>query len=199
MTVRPTKGEVGQGYGENPTSIIKPGSPDYWIIQKFGNYQADGHAGEDYKVKSGTPIVAVTSGTVVHVGFYGGTYRDNPFWIAPNFAGYCYVVKHDPVPGFPNGFFGIYAHGLDKGTRVKVGQRVSEGQVIGLSGNTGGSTGDHLHFEIMPDKFNLNARMYGRVDPELLFGGMAAMGITDPTPLNDAEQWITDLFGEGAI
>ena len=170
---RPVDARISQGFGENPTSKILPGSPDYWIIEQFGNYQPDGHTGEDYSVPVGTPIKAVTSGTVLHAGWYGGSYLDNGFWIAPNFAGYCYVINHDPAPGFPNGFIGVYAHGRDGGTKVKAGQRVTEGQVIGLSGNTGGSTGPHLHFEILPDKFVVNGYMYGRVNPENLFSNAA--------------------------
>lgn len=180
--IRPVDAAVSQAFGANPTSTILPGSADYWIIEQFGNYQPDGHTGEDYAVPVGTPIRAVTSGTVIHIGNRGGTYLDNEFWIAPAFAGYHYVINHDPAPGFPNGFIGIYAHGKDGGARVKAGQRVSEGQVIGLSGNTGGSTGPHVHFEILPDQFVVNSHMYGRVDPELLFtAGGAAIGTQGAT------------------
>jgi len=189
--MRPVDAPISQGFGENPTRNILPGSDDYWIIEQFGNYQPDGHTGEDYSCDVGTPIRAVTSGTVIHVGNRGGTYQDNEFWISPGFAGYHYVINHDTAPGFPNGFIGIYAHGKDGGAKVSAGQRVTEGQVIGLSGNTGGSTGPHLHFEILPDQFVVNSYMYGRVDPELLFGsqGIAAMGGTI-TPLDQEDDLV---------
>lgn len=189
--IRPVDAAISQHFGDNPTRDLPA---DSWLIQTFGNYQPDGHTGEDYAVPVGTPIRAVTSGTVLHVGYYAGSYADNPEWISPNFAGWCYVINHDPAPGFPNGFIGIYAHGQDGGNRVTVGQRVTEGQVIGLSGNTGGSTGPHLHFEILPDGWVTNSYMFGRVDPEQLFaGGIAAMGtITSQQgflmALTDAEQ-----------
>jgi murein DD-endopeptidase MepM/ murein hydrolase activator NlpD len=43
---------------------------------------------------------------------------------------------------------GVYGHLANKGALVKVGERVKEGQVIGLSGNSGASTGPHLHFHV---------------------------------------------------
>lgn len=162
--IRPVDAPVGQGFGENPTKHNP--SP------LFGNYQPDGHAGQDYPVPVGTPIRAVTSGVVKHVGYYSGTYADNPYWIAPNFAGFCYVIDH-------GSFIGIYAHGKDYGAQVFTGSRVTEGQVIGISGNTGGSTGPHLHFEILPDRYNLYGKCYGRIDPETLFNGtITAQGAT---------------------
>lgn len=157
--IRPVPGPVGQGFGENPTKHLPASS---WIIKTFGNYQPDGHAGQDYPVPIGTPIRAVTSGTVLHVGYYTGSYAANPFWIAPNFAGWCYVIDH-------GAFIGIYAHGQAYKAQVFTGSKVAEGQVIGLSGNTGGSTGPHLHFEILPDKYNLHGKCYGRIDPETLY------------------------------
>jgi hypothetical protein len=171
--IRPVDVAPSQLYGDNPTSIIHPGSPDYWIIEQFGNYQPDGHTGEDYPCKTGTPVRAVTSGTVLHVGWLSGSYADNPWWIAPAFAGYCYVVDH-------GSFIGIYGHCQDGGAKVYEGQWVTEGQVLGPSGNTGASTGDHLHFEVLPDGYVLNSYMYGRINPATLFG-LAAQGTITPT------------------
>jgi hypothetical protein len=169
-----------QNYGDNPTSIIKPGSPDYWIIQQFGNYQPDGHTGTDYPCPVGTSVRAVTDGTVVHVGYYAGTYADNPYWISPGFAGFCYVVDH-------GSFIGIYGHCQDGGARVHEGQQVIEGQVLGLSGNTGASTGPHLHFEVLPDGYVLNSYMYGRIDPARIFGSAAISPQGTITPTESEE------------
>lgn len=170
--IRPVPGPVGQGFGANPTR--------HNVHPRFGDYQPDGHAGQDYPVPIDTPIRAVTSGTVLHVGYYTGSYAANPFWIAPAFAGWCYVIDH-------GAFIGIYAHGKEYAAQVFTGSKVTEGQVIGLSGNTGGSTGPHLHFEILPDKYNLRGAFYGRTDPETLFG------VTTQGTIEEEEDGMADI------
>ncbi|PRB44355.1 hypothetical protein CQ020_03860 [Arthrobacter sp. MYb23] len=182
--IHPVDYAPSQDFGDNPTKDL-PAS--HWIIKQFGNYQPDGHTGVDYPCPSGTPVRAVTSGTVIHVGWYGGTYASNPFWISPSFAGYCYVVDH-------GWFFGIYGHCMDGGARVKVGQQVAEGQVLGTSGNTGASTGDHLHFEALLDGYLLNGYMYGRTNPDVLFSSIAPAGTTT-TPIEEDDMF-TDLDRE---
>jgi len=85
-----------------------------------------GHHGVDIRLRTGDPI---------HVAF-GGTVR-----IAGRMGGYgnCVVVRH------PNGLETLYGH-LSK-INVRHGQQVTAGEVIGLGGSTGNSTGPHLHFE----------------------------------------------------
>ena len=166
--VYPVTATASQNFGDNPTANIRPGNPDYWIIQQFGNYQPDGHTGVDFSCPVGTEVRAVADGVVLHIGWMGGTYADNPWWVAPGFAGYCAVIDHGT-------FIGIYGHCKDGSAKVGKGARVREGQVFILSGNTGGSTGPHLHFEVLPDGYNLNARFYGRVNP-LPYLGSASIG-----------------------
>jgi murein DD-endopeptidase MepM/ murein hydrolase activator NlpD len=174
--IRPVDAPRSQTFGENPTKNLPWNS---WLIQTFGNYQPDGHSGEDYACDFGTPVRAVTSGTVLHIGWMGGTYADNPWWIAPNFAGYCAVIDH-------GAFIGIYGHCQDGSAKVTKGQRVTEGQVFILSGNTGGSTGPHLHFEILPDGYILQSSFYGRIDPAGIFNGITPQGTTTtPLPEDD--------------
>lgn len=163
-----------QDFGDNPTSIL-PAS--HWIIQQFGNYQPDGHTGTDYPCPIGTPIRAVADGTVLHVGRLTGTYADNPWWISPGFAGYVAVIDHGH-------FIGIYGHCLDGSAGVRPGDRVAEGDVFIRSGNTGASTGPHLHFEALPDGYVLNSYMYGRINPANLFG-LSSQGDITPTSEED--------------
>lgn len=85
------------------------------------------HNGVDGRAAVGTPVYAVTDG-IVQVA------KDNP-------TGYgLYVVLDHEICG------SLYSH-LSRFV-VKIGQKVESGDVIGYSGNTGQSTGPHLHFEI---------------------------------------------------
>ncbi|MER6690178.1 M23 family metallopeptidase [Streptomyces minutiscleroticus] len=84
------------------------------------------HTGVDFHAASGTSVHAVGSGTVVEAG-WGGAYGNN------------IVIKMN------DGTYTQYGHLSSIG--VSVGQQVTPGQQIGLSGSTGNSTGPHLHFE----------------------------------------------------
>lgn len=97
-----------------------------------GNMWSAKHSGQDFAVKSGTAVVAAHGGTVVKAGGNGA--GDGPAY------GNAVVVKHG------NGTFSQYAH-LSK-VDVKAGQIVKTGQRVAFSGNTGNSSGPHLHFEI---------------------------------------------------
>ncbi|BFO22533.1 hypothetical protein SHKM778_89210 [Streptomyces sp. KM77-8] len=97
-----------------------------------GGMWASKHSGQDYAVPTGTPVVSVHGGTVVKAGGNGA--GDGPAY------GNAVVIKHS------NGKYSQYAH--LSSVHVKAGQIVKTGQQIALSGNTGNSSGPHLHFEI---------------------------------------------------
>ncbi|MFD7429502.1 M23 family metallopeptidase [Streptomyces sp. NPDC059818] len=107
----------------------------YQLSASFGN---DGsrwshkHSGQDFAVPIGTKVEAAHKGTIVKAGPNGG--GDGPAY------GNAVVIKHS------NGTYSQYAH-LSK-IDVRIGQHVDKGQKIALSGNTGNSSGPHLHFEI---------------------------------------------------
>ena len=88
------------------------------------------HEGIDLAVSSGTPVVAAAAGTVIVAGWMGG-------------YGNLVVVDHG------NGISTAYGHNTS--VTVGVGQSVAQGQLIAYSGNTGHSTGPHVHFEV-PDQ-----------------------------------------------
>lgn len=115
-------------------SICPVKNPNYHISMQFGpnihplhgNWYI--HKGIDFSTwRSGDPVLATASGQVVTVAF------DNSF-------GNYVVIKHN------HGMYTRYAH-LNS-FRVKKGQTVEQGDVIGTIGNTGISTGPHLHYEI---------------------------------------------------
>ncbi|MER6567693.1 M23 family metallopeptidase [Streptomyces sp. NPDC001093] len=84
------------------------------------------HTGIDFHAASGTPVHAVGSGTVVSTG-WGGAYGNQ------------IVIR------MADGMYTQYGHLSSIG--VSVGQQVTPGRQIGLSGATGNTTGPHLHFE----------------------------------------------------
>ncbi|MEU6944170.1 M23 family metallopeptidase [Streptomyces sp. NPDC046316] len=115
-------------------SWVKPVG-GYTLTASFnqgGAMWAHKHSGQDFAVPVGTPVKAAGAGTVVKAGPNGG--GDGPAY------GNAIVVKH------ANGKYSQYAH-LSK-INVHIGQKVGAGQKIALSGNTGNSSGPHLHFEI---------------------------------------------------
>ncbi|MFD6971072.1 M23 family metallopeptidase [Streptomyces sp. NPDC059979] len=91
-----------------------------------GMWSSGSHTGIDFHAASGTSVHAVGVGTVVEAG-WGGAYGNNV------------VIKHN------DGTFTQYGH--MSSLSVSVGQQVTPGQQIGLSGSTGNSSGPHLHFE----------------------------------------------------
>ena len=115
-------------------SICPIKSPNLHISMAFGpnlhplNKQWYIHKGIDFSTwRTGDAVMATASGQVVTVGF------DNGF-------GNYVIIKHN------HGIYTRYAH-LST-SRVKKGQLVEQGDVIGYVGNTGISTGPHLHYEV---------------------------------------------------
>ena len=100
------------------------------------------HHGIDLGVRPRTRVYAARSGKVIRAGWYGG-------------YGNVVVIKHD------EDYTTRYGH-LSK-IRVKVGQRVTPQQIIGLSGSSGHATGPHLHFEIRWKGDSVDASRYIRL------------------------------------
>lgn len=111
---------------QTPPTFIKPIAGGI-LTSGFGARWGTVHQGIDWGVPQGTSVMASCGGVVVRSGWFSG-------------YGICVDVQH------PNGMMTRYAH-LSK-TLVSVGQSVTQGQQIARSGNTGNSTGPHLHFEI---------------------------------------------------
>ena len=101
-------------------------------VDSFGNA---GHRGTDIPAPEGTPILAAHSGTVLISG-WNDSYGNQ--------------VLLDNGAGLST----RYAH-MTK-TAVTAGEAVTAGQVIGYVGNTGDSTGNHLHFEVMQNGVRVN-------------------------------------------
>lgn len=118
----PAAGPVQQGSGGLIWPVSGPITSGFCEVR---SYEAC-HPGIDIAVPIGTPIRAAASGRVAIAGWVGG------------YGNYTCIQHSGPLST---------CYGHQSSIRVSVGQSVSQGQVIGLSGNTGNSTGPHLHFE----------------------------------------------------
>ncbi len=98
----------------------------------------------DLGVDEGTPVLCAREGTVMMVeeDFFGAGLDKEKFGSRANHV----RVLHE------DGSMGVYAHLQLESAKVQPGQRVRRGQVIGLSGNTGFSTGPHLHFAVQVNR-----------------------------------------------
>ena len=116
-----------------PPTYVKPISGGR-LTSKFGKRKAPkpgastNHKGVDWAIPTGTPVYASCGGTVAKAGWGSG-------------YGYVVYINHE------DGKQTRYGH-CSK-VLVTVGQKVKQGDKIALSGNTGVSTGPHLHFEIL--------------------------------------------------
>jgi murein DD-endopeptidase MepM/ murein hydrolase activator NlpD len=116
---------------------------------KSGAYVGGVHKGVDFGVPVGTPVVAMNDG-VVTANHWGAAFGNHV------------VIAHI---GFPDGTPGLWAGYMHLSSiKVKPGQRVKRGQIIGASGATGHVTGPHLHIEIQNSNGGWNALK--SVDPQ---------------------------------
>ena len=110
---------------------VKPFQGNYASNSPYGQRGGRLHAGMDFPTPSGTPLTAVSAGSVVDRSRFGP-------------AGNKLSLQTD-MKGIIAGY-----HHMSRFI-ASVGQQVSKGQIIGYSGNTGRSTGPHLHFSIKRD------------------------------------------------
>ena len=104
------------------------------------SHKGDGRNNQDYYA-FGQDIVADADGVVTDV--ITGIHDNAPGVMNPLMAvGNMIMIRH------ANGEVSVFCHIKFEGTRVKVGDQVKKGQVIGLCGNTGNSTEAHLHYQV---------------------------------------------------
>lgn len=104
------------------------------------------HKGVDFSAKTGTPVIATASGTVEKVESLKGGYGN-------------YIqLKHDDQ------YQTLYAQLSEM--NVQVGDKVEKGQLIGKVGNTGHSTGPHLHYEVIKAGEKVDPKDYYKATPD---------------------------------
>ncbi len=152
-----TSGEV---LGTSTATTAMPFDGETVVTTKFGEkYDADhlndnltaqglkGHDGIDFALEEGTKVKSVDKGMVTHAD-------SNPY-------GKTVIVEHT---------WGTTYYGHLSSISVKNGDMVTKGQEVGTSGNTGNSTGPHLHFAIAPHGTNIHNGYGGMVDPAPFLG-----------------------------
>lgn len=124
-------------------SPLDLGTPGLQISDFFGDRPADVigyaylHNGVDLSTRVGTPVLAASSGEVVKtVTDQGGSNSG---------LGNLIIIQH------ADGFMTRYHHLMTGGVEVAVGDQVKAGQQIGKTGNSGTSTGPHLHYTVFTD------------------------------------------------
>jgi len=116
-----------------------------WVTSEFGfrydpfTGEKTFHKGLDIATAMNTPVVAPADGVVVSTYFHSGLGNE-------------LVIDHGL------GITTVYGH-LNE-FKVKVGDRVERGQIIATVGNSGRSTGPHLHYEVIVNGINVNPRKY---------------------------------------
>ena len=130
MTVLVLQMAVGGGIlGSGNGMMINPCPDGTFNGNDYPAYPSGGyHAGRDIACPIGTPVYAAASGTVIHINDQADTYGNH------------IMIAHG------NEVYTLYAHCSE--LLVSVGDTVTQGQLIALSGNTGNTTGPHLHFEV---------------------------------------------------
>jgi len=113
--IRPTNGPIVSGYGMRKHPILN--------VRKM-------HAGVDFLVRRGTPVMATGDGVVRRATFTSA-------------YGNLVEIRHPEA-----GYFTRYAHLSEIPDDIRKGVRVDRGETIAYSGNTGRSTGPHLHYEV---------------------------------------------------
>ena len=124
------------------------------VTTKFGQkdqYHKNPHKGVDWAVSAGTPVQAAADGTI---SFIGGS-SANTMGTTNYSYGLHMIITHE------GGYETLYGH--LSGTNARSGDKVTSGQVVASSGNSGYSTGPHLHFELHKNG--------SPIDPSAALGG----------------------------
>lgn len=119
---------------------------------ELSTHATDGHQHAiDFEMPEGTPVHAARGGVVLDVmeKHFGEGRLDDSMRDLANYV----VVQH------ADGTLGMYAHLQHDGAAVEPGQRVEEGELLGYSGNTGYSSGPHLHFAVLAPRTQENGRI----------------------------------------
>ncbi len=155
------KGSDNFYYATNPNELMVPFAGKFRVTQGWeGGFTHKGPKSRyaiDVSMPVGTPILATKSGRVLDMRMNSN--RGGP---SPSFRPYANYIRI----GHDDGTMSVYVHLKGFSQKVKVGDSVRQGQVIALSGNTGYTTGPHLHFALQTNTGNgiksIKFKLHGR-------------------------------------
>ncbi len=132
--------------GDYPITLHFGEEPDAetHLLEAYRAYGVRAHDGVDFAVPPGTEIISVDDGEVIEIPPSAVAY------------GVTVAVQH----GWGKSFYGHLS-----AKKVKPGDKVKKGDLVGLSGNTGLSTGPHLHFGVEPNDLKADNGYLGKIDP----------------------------------
>ncbi len=117
-------------------------------VNPTGTHEPRKHNGIDYAAPTGTEVYAAGDGVIAHR------------YTSTSYGNYLRIRHAD-------GFSSVYAHLHRYAPNMKEGTQVKRGQVIGRVGNTGRSTGPHLHFELIHNGKSIDP-LYAQRNPQLV-------------------------------
>lgn len=166
ITIEPVKGyAVTQNFGDGAGLVVNG------VRTNVGG----GHTGIDYATPEGVPAIAIESGTVLWADWGANlprtSWEDRWYLGGGGFGGLAIDPGIVVVIQHPR-YITTYSH--MSSTDLNIGDRVNQGQVVGLTGGTGFVSGAHLHFEVIPDgsgfaTLDNGSMIFGRVDPRPYF------------------------------
>ncbi|MEV0392028.1 peptidoglycan-binding protein [Polymorphospora rubra] len=182
---------LGAGIGAGALGLPGPAAaagPGTWTNPTRGTLTSGyktpsrpGHLGWDVAAAQGTPVYAAAAGTVrdIRTGSYPGDQTSGPL---PGRTGNSVHLNH------VDSFFTYYGH-LHR-VLVSPGQQISCGQLIGLMGTTGNSTGPHLHFEIHRPRLTSTDPRVFLANRGISLGSTAPLGSTGWPSVSGGTGWV---------
>lgn len=155
------KGDTSVYYTTTSNDLLVPFLGAFKVTQgwngKFTHKGPKSKYAIDIAMPQGTPIIAVKSGKIVDMKINSTIGGPDPKY--RSYANYIRIAHDD-------GSMSIYVHLMGNSNKFSVGDVVLQGQVIALSGNTGYSTGPHLHFALQTNTgdgvYSIKYKFYGK-------------------------------------
>ena len=156
-------------YKENEVYLLPYTKGAIFVLEQgyggsFSHYMKDDQYALDFNLPLSTPVTASRSGVVISVKENSSKHGKKVKYV--EYGNYVTIYHGD-------GTFADYFHIAQNGSKVKVGDQIEAGQIIALSGNTGWTSGPHLHFQVYVYTENMQSKtiktMFLQKDGQLIY------------------------------